>query len=81
MVSVDEVKSIIENYLEGSTAVVNNPRDDDVHFAVEVTWSGFKGLSRIEQQRKVYAAFNNDFSECGMPLHALQMKCIVPDTN
>jgi acid stress-induced BolA-like protein IbaG/YrbA len=77
MVSVEEVKSIIENHLEGSIAEVTNPRGDDVHFAVEVTWSGFAELSRVEQHKAVYASFNNEFAECGMPLHALQIKCRV----
>lgn len=74
MVSVDEVKSMIETHLKGSSAVVTNPRGDDVHFAVEVTWSQFEGLSRIDQHKAIYSVFNNDFAECGMPLHALQIK-------
>jgi acid stress-induced BolA-like protein IbaG/YrbA len=78
MVSVEEVKSIIETHLKGSIADVTNPRGDDVHFAVEVTWSGFEGLSRVNQHKEIYAAFNNDFAKCGMPLHALQIKCIIP---
>ena len=78
MVSVEKVKTIIETHLNGSIAEVTNPRGDDVHFAVEVTWSGFEGLSRVEQHKKIYSAFNNDFAECGMPLHALQIKTILP---
>lgn len=72
------VQETIENFLIGSNVKVINPRGDDVHFSVEVEWIGFENLSRVEQHKKVYSAFNNNFSECGMPLHALQIKCKLP---
>ncbi len=79
MHTCESVKDTIEKYLEGSRVVANNPRGDDVHFAVEVTWSGFENMTRIQMHKKVYSAFNNNFAECGMPLHALQIKCIIPN--
>lgn len=78
MVSCDDVKKTIESSIENSVAEVSNPRGDDVHFSVIVTSDAFKGKSLIEQHKMVYAAFNNEFSSCGMPLHALQIKTQLP---
>jgi acid stress-induced BolA-like protein IbaG/YrbA len=74
MVTCDDVKHTIEKHLPGSKVSVTNPRGDDVHFAVEVEWEGFKELSLVEQHKKVYECFNNSLNSCGMPLHALQIK-------
>ena len=76
-ISCKFVKEKIEKYLEGSEVEVDNPRGDDVHFSVIVKWKGFKELSKVAQHKKVYEAFDNNFSECGMPLHALQIKCLI----
>ena len=74
MVSCEEVKEKIESYIPNSTAEVTNPRGDNVHFSVEVESSEFAGKSLIEQHKMVYQAFNNELAECGLPLHALQIK-------
>lgn len=78
MVTCNDVKTKIESSIPDSLAEVSNPRGDDVHFSVIVTSNAFKGKSLIEQHKMVYAAFNNQFSNCGMPLHALQIKTQIP---
>jgi stress-induced morphogen len=46
-----------------------------VHFNARVVAEAFAGLSRIEQHRLVYAAFEG---ELGGAIHALQLKTETP---
>ncbi len=78
MASCEFVKQRIEENLVGANVVVDNPRGDDVHFAVEVEFKGFEGKSRVQQHKMVYAALGEKLNDCGEPLHALQIKTSVP---
>ena len=73
MPTASEVKARIEATIPGATADVQSP--DNVHFSARVVADAFAGLSRIEQHRLVYAAFDG---ELGGAIHALQLKTETP---
>ncbi|HEX6742865.1 MAG TPA: BolA family protein [Solirubrobacteraceae bacterium] len=73
MPTASEVKARIEARIPGATADVESP--DNVHFSARVVADAFAGLSRIQQHRLVYAAFDG---ELGGEIHALQLKTETP---
>jgi stress-induced morphogen len=73
MPTASEVKARIEASIPGATAEVQSP--DNVHFSARVVADAFAGLSRIQQHRLVYAAFDG---ELGGAIHALQLKTETP---
>jgi stress-induced morphogen len=73
MPTAEDVKARIEASIPGATALVQS--DDDVHFSARVVAEAFSGLSRIEQHRLVYAAFEGAL---GGEIHALQLKTETP---
>jgi stress-induced morphogen len=73
MPTVSEVKARIEASIPGASAEVQSP--DNVHFSARVVADAFAGLSRIQQHRLVYAAFDG---ELGGEIHALQLKTETP---
>ena len=73
MPTASEVKARIEATIPGATADVQSP--DNVHFNARVVAQAFDGLTRIEQHRLVYAAFEG---ELGGEIHALQLKTETP---
>jgi stress-induced morphogen len=73
MPTASEVKARIEARIPGATADVESP--DNVHFSARVVADAFAGLSRIQQHRLVYAAFDG---ELGGEIHALQLKTEAP---
>jgi stress-induced morphogen len=73
MPTADDVKARIEATIPGATADVESP--DNVHFNARVVADAFAGMSRIEQHRLVYSAFEG---ELGGEIHALQLKTEIP---
>ena len=73
MPTAEDVKARIEAGIPGARADVESP--DNVHFTAHVVSDAFAGLSRIEQHRLVYAAFEG---ELGGAIHALQLKTETP---
>jgi acid stress-induced BolA-like protein IbaG/YrbA len=74
MPTADDVKARIEAKIPGAKAEVESP--DNVHFNARVVADAFAGLSRIEQHRLVYAAFEG--GELGGDIHALQLRTETP---
>jgi stress-induced morphogen len=74
MPTPDELKQRIEATIPGAVAEVTSA--DNVHFQAHVRAGAFAGLSRIQQHRLVYDAF--DPGELGGAIHALQLKTEVP---
>ena len=74
MPTPDELRQRIETAIPGAQAEVTSP--DNVHFQAHVKAGAFAGLSRIEQHRLVYGAFEP--GELGGAVHALQLKTEVP---
>jgi len=73
MPTAEDVKARIEARIPGAKADVESA--DNVHFAARVVSDAFAGLSRIEQHRLVYSAFEG---ELGGDIHALQLKTETP---
>jgi acid stress-induced BolA-like protein IbaG/YrbA len=73
MPTAEDVKARIERSIPGATADVQSP--DNVHFNARVVAEAFAGLTRIEQHRLVYAAFEG---ERGGEIHALQLRTETP---
>jgi stress-induced morphogen len=73
MPSADEVKSRIEAAIPGAEADVQTA--DEVHFSAIVRASAFDGLTRVQQHRLVYDAFDG---ELGGVIHALALKTEAP---
>ena len=69
MPSAHEVKTRIEAAIPGARAEVDTA--DEVHFSALVRASAFDGLSRVQQHRLVYDAFDG---ELGGSIHALALK-------
>ncbi len=74
MPTAAEVKARIEAAIPGATAEVESP--DDVHFNARVVAGAFAGLSRLEQHRLVFGAF--DDGEIGGAIHALSLRTETP---
>ncbi len=53
---LDEIKGCILRALPGANVEVLDPRNDGKHLKTIVVWEGFKGLSLLEQHRKVNEA-------------------------
>jgi stress-induced morphogen len=73
---VDDVRSLIEDALPGSTVEVIDEGGGD-HLRANVAASQFEGLSLIEQHRLVKSAVR-ERSETG-ELHSLTIKTSVPE--
>ena len=73
MPTADDVKTRIEDKIPSASADVESA--DNVHFNARVVAEAFAGLTRIEQHRLVYAAFEG---ELGGDIHALQLKTETP---
>ena len=75
MPSTDDLKQRIESAIPGAQADVTDLTGTGDHFRATVVAAEFAGLSRIEQHRLVYAAFDG---ELGGEIHALQLKTETP---
>jgi stress-induced morphogen len=73
MPTAEDLKSRIEAAIPGSRAEVDTA--DGVHFSARVVAADFDGLSRIQQHRLVYGAFEG---ELGGAIHALSLKTETP---
>jgi BolA family transcriptional regulator, general stress-responsive regulator len=55
-------------------------RDDgsqgETHFHVRIVSAAFDGVSRVERQRRVYAALKDELAG---PVHALSLSALTPD--
>lgn len=72
MIRVEQVKSRIEDALPGARVQVGTFSGDD-HFEAVVEAPQFKGKTRIEQHRMVYAALDGLIGDA---MHALALKTV-----
>ena len=70
MMTVDQIKELIESKIPNCQAIVEDPMNDGVHLKATIISDEFTGKSRVQQHRIVYSALGDAFSG---PLHALQM--------
>jgi stress-induced morphogen len=75
MFDAAEIKRRIEEALPGAVANVLDEANDGEHFAAEVVWSGFAGLSRVKQHQAVYGALAG---LVGGAIHALALTTRTP---
>lgn len=73
MTLTEKIKRKIEAALPNAEIDIQSP--DQVHFTARIVAAEFKGLSRVQQQQKVYAALG-DLIASG-EVHALSLQTIV----
>ena len=74
MPTARELEQRIQAAIPGARVEVET--SDEVHFAARVVAESFSGLSRVQQHRLVYDAF--DEGELGGAIHALSLKTETP---
>jgi stress-induced morphogen len=72
----EEIESLIRAAIPDAAVEITDLAGDGDHYAAHVTSESFRGLSRLAQQRAVYAALG---SRMGGVLHALQLTTAVPN--
>lgn len=72
---VKEIEKLIQAGIPDAKVVVEDPMNDRTHFQAVVESPSFKGKTRIQQHKMVYAALGDSFDG---PLHALALKTRVP---
>ncbi|MCK5041800.1 MAG: BolA family transcriptional regulator [Sphingomonadales bacterium] len=70
-----EIVSMIEEALPGADVNLVDMAGDSNHYAAEIVYEGFSGLSRIKQHQMVYDALKGHM---GGELHALALKTSAP---
>ena len=68
----NDLEKLLRESFPLSAIVVNDLAGDNDHYQVEIICDSFKGLNRIQQHQKVYAALN------GHDIHALAIKTSSP---
>ena len=71
MISVEELKRLIEDGIPGAHVEVTDEANDGEHFRAVVLSETFAGLGRLEQHQKVYAALGDAMQG---RIHALALK-------
>ncbi|HZV57529.1 MAG TPA: BolA family transcriptional regulator [Sphingobium sp.] len=72
----DEIAALIRAAIPDATVEITDLAGDGDHYAARVTAESFRGMSRLAQQRAVYAALGE---RMGGLLHALQLTTAVPN--
>jgi stress-induced morphogen len=71
-----DIEALILASFPDATVEITDLAGDGDHYAARVTCESFRGMSRIAQQRAVYAALGG---RMGGELHALQLTTAVPN--
>lgn len=72
----DEIAALIRAAIPDATVEITDLAGDGDHYAARVMAESFRGMSRLAQQRAVYAALGE---RMGGLLHALQLTTAVPN--
>lgn len=67
---------MITDHIEDAQIKITDLAGDNDHWAVEVISVEFKGKTRIQQHKMVYAALGG---KMGGELHAMQLKTIIKE--
>ena len=70
-----EIEALIRAALPDCTVTITDLAGDGDHYAARVVAESFRGVSRVQQQRRVYDALGG---RMGGVLHALQLTTAVP---
>ena len=71
---VEEVKNLIQNGLDGCNVKVKDLQGTGDHFSAEVIWSGFEGMTLIQQHQAVYETLGKFLTN---EIHAIQLKTAI----
>jgi stress-induced morphogen len=74
--AADEIETLIRAGIPDATIEIVDLAGDGDHYEARVVAESFRGQSRIEQQKRVYAALGG---RMGNELHALKLSTAVPD--
>lgn len=74
MPAADIKRLLRDAFPDAAIDLVDTAGDQD-HYSLTVTSAAFRGKSRIEQHKMVYAALNGSMTTT---LHALQLKTAIP---
>lgn len=74
--AADEIERLITAGIPDAVVEITDLAGDGDHYAARVTAESFRGMSRVSQQRAVYAALGG---RMGGVLHALQLTTAVPN--
>ncbi|MCA9398195.1 MAG: BolA/IbaG family iron-sulfur metabolism protein [Candidatus Omnitrophica bacterium] len=73
--TLDDIKTTIENAVPDSTAYVLDPMNDGQHLQAFVISPAFEGMLLVKQQQMVMKALKEAFDG---PVHALGLKTFTP---
>lgn len=73
--AADAIAALIRAAIPDADVEITDLAGDGDHYAARVTSASFAGLSRVHQQRAVYAALGD---RMGGELHALQLTTAIP---
>ena len=74
-----EIEALIRQAFPNAQVTITDLAGDGNHFAAEVVDESFRGLNRVQQQRKVYAALQGRMDGPNGELHALALTTKAPD--
>lgn len=74
-----EIEALIREAFPDAQVTITDLAGDGNHFAATVIDEGFRGLNRVQQQRKVYAALQGRMDGPNGALHALALTTRAPD--
>lgn len=72
----EQIESLIRGGIPDAKIEIVDLAGDGDHYEARVVAESFRGQSRIEQQKRVYAALGG---RMGNELHALKLSTAVPD--
>ena len=74
--AADEIADMIRAAIPDAQVEITDLAGDGDHYAAKVVAESFRGMTRVAQQRAVYAALGG---RMGVELHALQLNTAAPD--
>lgn len=74
--AADEIETLIRAGIPDAQIEILDLAGDGDHYEARVVAESFRGQSRIEQQKRVYAALGG---RMGTELHALKLSTAVPE--
>ncbi|MBB4149341.1 stress-induced morphogen [Sphingobium scionense] len=74
--AADDIAEMIKSAIPDAEVEITDLAGDGDHYAAKVVSESFRGMTRVAQQRAVYAALGG---RMGGVLHALQLTTAVPN--
>jgi stress-induced morphogen len=74
--AADQIESLIREGIPDARVEIVDLAGDGDHYEARVVAESFRGQSRIDQQKRVYAALGG---RMGTELHALKLSTAVPE--